>query len=83
MIEPECMLFPHFGPQENLRNFEDNMIELQGMTWNFVKDGHGNLGSHGDVKFYLDYFDKMRNATAARAWKGFPRRILSCPPSSH
>lgn len=66
MIEPECMPFPHFGPQENLRNFEDNMTELQGMTWNFVNGGHGNLGSHGDVKFYLDYFDKMRNATAER-----------------
>lgn len=66
MVEPECMPFPHFGPQENLRNFEDNMIELQGMTWDFVNGGHGNLGSHGDVKFYLDYFDKMRNATAAR-----------------
>lgn len=66
MIEPECMPFPHFGPQENLRNFEDNLKGLQGMEWDFVNGGHGNLGSRGDVGFYLDYFDKMRAATAER-----------------
>ena len=63
MLEPECMPFPHFGPQEDLIAFEENLQLLHGMEWDFVNGGHGNIGGKADVRFYLDYFNDLRNKT--------------------
>lgn len=65
MLEPECMPFPHFGPQEDLVAYQENLKLLHELEWDFLNGGHGNIGCKGDVRFYLDYLDDLRAKTAS------------------
>ena len=65
MVEPGMMPFPKFGTQEDIIACEENLVELAGHDWRFVNGGHGNIGGKDDVRFYLDYFRDLREATGA------------------
>ncbi|MEO7426230.1 MAG: MBL fold metallo-hydrolase [Fibrobacteria bacterium] len=54
--------FWRFAGSENFTYYEPNLKEVDALDWVYLNGGHGNVGSHEDIKFYFAFLSDMKAA---------------------
>jgi glyoxylase-like metal-dependent hydrolase (beta-lactamase superfamily II) len=62
LLNPNQLPYLGFGGSETYVGYKENLQALDKMQWKYLSAGHGNIGSHGDVKFMLNYLDDLESA---------------------
>lgn len=65
LLNPDQSPFGHPAGSENIIYLPCNLAEADGLEWDWVNGGHGNIGTHVDDAFHLRALDDYRAATAA------------------
>ena len=62
IFNPDQPPFWAFGGAESYLGYR-GMVETAGsLEWDYLSGGHGNVGSHDDIEFYLTYLDDLEAA---------------------
>ncbi|UTW59538.1 MBL fold metallo-hydrolase [Kordiimonas sp. SCSIO 12603] len=62
LVNPDQMPFMGFAGAESYKKYILNLETLNGMDWDYLSGGHGDVGSHKDVTFVQNYIVDLEQA---------------------
>lgn len=62
VINPDQPPFWAFAGAESYLGYRDMINTIGSLEWNYLSGGHGNVGSHDDVDFYMTFLDDLEAA---------------------
>ena len=73
LINPDQPPFWGFGGAESYLGYRDMVETVGSLEWDYLSGGHGNVGFHDDVEFYMTFLDDIE-AAVGEAFGNVPRR---------
>ncbi|WPC75391.1 MBL fold metallo-hydrolase [Vibrio porteresiae] len=64
LLNPDQPPFWNFGGSERFTFLVQNLEQANGLDWTYFSGGHGNIGSHADFAFYLQFIADLKSAVA-------------------
>ena len=62
LLNADQLPFWAFGGAESYLGYRDMLETAGSLEWDYLSGGHGNVGSHDDIAFYLTFLDDLEAA---------------------